>query len=129
MIHGLIAEYGMAALGFPVAALTAGLTRYVFVLISSKIIGDAIARLWHETRMAVLEVGQTYTDALKEASADGKLTGAEKYEAKAKAIAIAKSNFGKKGLLRLSRVLDVDEWLGNKVEAFVREEQTKKPKA
>ncbi len=126
-MYELTMNYGAMVLGTILAVLGLGLTRYVFVLIDNNIIRESLVRLWDETKAAVLEVGQTYVDALKEASLDGKLTDEEKAEAKSKAIAIAKSNLGKKGLLRLSRILDIDKWIGGKVEAFVRE--SKMPKA
>jgi hypothetical protein len=49
------------------------------------------------------------------------LTNAEKAEAKRMAIKIAKANFGAKGLARLARAfgMDMDGWIGNKIEAVI----------
>ncbi|MCP4448268.1 MAG: hypothetical protein GY811_23455 [Myxococcales bacterium] len=123
--YGLIIEYGPAAAIVILSALGGALTRYVFVSIESKIVSETLGRLWDEVRAAVLEVSQTYTDALREANEDGKLTEAEKRVAKEKAIAIAKSNIGKKGLRRLARVLDVNKWIGGKIEAFIGDKKAK----
>lgn len=80
-----------------------------------------VERALTEVGHAVLAVAQTYVSAIKEASADGILTAQEKAEAKAKAIALAKQNIGKEGLLKLAKILgvDLDGWLGTKIEAAV----------
>lgn len=80
-----------------------------------------VSRALTEVGDAVLAVSQTYVSALKAAAADGKLTAEEKAEAKAKAIAIVKQNLGMAGLKKLAKILgvDVDGWLGNKIEAAV----------
>ncbi len=84
--------------------------------------GEIIGRAISEVGDAIREVYQTYVGALKDGRADGKLTDAERATAKRMAIAIAKSNIGKKGLGRLMRVLGIDaldDWLGSKVEAAI----------
>lgn len=84
--------------------------------------GEIVGRALREIGDAVREVYQTYVEALKEADRDGKLTTDEKVTAKRMAVAIAKSNIGKKGLARLLRVLGVDaldEWIGSKVESAI----------
>ncbi len=128
-MYELIAEHGAMALALIVSGLSILITRYLLVLIESKRIRDLVGRLWEETKAAVFEVGQTYVDALKEANRDGKLTAIEKREAKQRAIAIAKSNLGTKGLKALARIFDVDDWVANKVEAIVGESKSVNPPA
>jgi len=120
-MHDLIVQFGPVVMGAVFTALTAALTRYVLVKIESNLIREGLGRLWSEVQAAVREVGQTYVDAIREGAADGKLTDAEKKEAKKRAVEIAKSNFGRKGLKALARIIDVDAWLGSKVEAFLGE--------
>jgi hypothetical protein len=87
----------------------------------------AVGRALAEVGDAVLAVSQTYVDALKAANADGKLTDQEKAEAKAKALALIKQNLGPVGLRKLAKIIgvDVDGWLGTKLEAAVATLQTK----
>lgn len=125
-MYELIATYGMLALGLLLTGGTTLLVRFVLVLIESKLIREYVARAWDETKAAVLLVGQTYTDEIKAGRADGKLTSEEKAIAKRRAIEAAKKNIGMEGLKRLARIFDVDDWLGDKVEAVVA--ATKTPK-
>lgn len=79
-----------------------------------------VTRALNEIGDAVAEVYQVYVADLKVANADGKLTGAEKAEAKAKAFKKVKALIGKEGLARLARILGTDAldgWLSNKIEA------------
>lgn len=117
----LLIEYGIPALKWAFAGLGALLASYVFAHLKEGYIRSIAQRAWIEIQGAVLEVSQTFVEALKLASADGSLTAAEQAEAKAKAIKVAKENIGKKGLARLARVLgvDIDRWLGSKVEQAV----------
>lgn len=82
---------------------------------------EIVSRALTEVGHAVLAVTQTYVSAIKAASEDGVLTDQEKAEAKAKAIALVKQNIGKDGLLKLAKILgvDLDGWLGTKIEAAV----------
>lgn len=122
LIHG---DSAITWVGTFVAGLIA---TYLIVLIKNAVVRKWVTRAWVEVRAAVAEVWQTYVSALKEGAADGKLTEAEKATAKAKALAIAKANIGKKGLARLARILGLegalDDWLGTQIEAAV--DQSKK---
>jgi hypothetical protein len=117
----LFATYGPSALAWVLAALGALLGKYLWQRMKAGYIADALQRAWVEVQGAVLEVAQTYADALKARSAGG-LTDVEKAEAKALAIGIAKANIGSKGLQRLARVLGVnlDTWLASKTEQAVK---------
>lgn len=102
-------------------ALVGLISRYVVAKIGSETVRKYVGRALDEVYDAVGEVYQTFVSEIKKGRADGQLTDEEKAEAKAKAIAIAKSNIGAKGLARLGRILgvDIDDWLGTKVEASV----------
>lgn len=128
-MYDLIATYGIDALTWVLLALSALLLRWVFPLVQNAWANGVLNRAWTEVKAAVLEVGQTYVDALKEGKADGKLTEDEKSLAKSKAIAVAKSNIGKKGLKALARIVgvDVEKWLGSKVESAVAVAKAAKP--
>lgn len=115
----LFITYGDDALKWLLAAAGALLLKYVFSLVKNSYANGVLGRAWLEVQGAVLEVEQVYVGALRAARADGKLTDAEKAQAKAMAIAIARENLGKKGLARLARVLGLDSverWLGSKSE-------------
>jgi hypothetical protein len=121
----LIANYGTYFSAVLVTALAALLGRYVWNKITIDGLRAIAQRAYAEVIDAVLEVWQTYVSELKEAHADGVLTDEEKAMAKHKAIAIAKSNLGTKGLRRLARALgfgdpvEVERWIGGKVETAV----------
>lgn len=118
----LFATYGPDAVAWVLAALGALLAKYVWQKMAAGYLADAAQRAWVEVQGAVLEVSQTYADAIRKGRADGSLTDKEKAEAKALAIGIAKSNIGTKGLARLARVLgvNVDGWLASKTEQAVK---------
>lgn len=122
-MNPLIAEYGASALTLLATGLTIVATRYLLTLIKSKKWRDLSTRAFEEVKAAFLEVGNTYVKAIKDAGSDGVWTDVEKAEAKRKAIAIAKANIGKKGIKALARVFDVEDWIGNKLEAFVSEDK------
>lgn len=115
-----------------VAVALAGLiAKWVLGKIGSETVKKYVGRALDEVNDAVAEVYQTYVGALKKANEDGKLTDAEKAEAKRMAIDIAKSNIGSKGLARLARILglgDVDDWLDTKVEATIAKAKATSPK-
>lgn len=114
--------HGDDAITWVAVALAALVAKYVIAKIDNETVRKYVGRAWTEVKSAVAEVYQTYVAELKAASADGKLTDEEKAEAKKKAIALAKSNIGKKGLARLVRILGIDaldDWLGTQVEAAV----------
>ncbi|MFA6168485.1 MAG: hypothetical protein WC700_17810 [Gemmatimonadaceae bacterium] len=86
-----------------------------------------VQRALREVGDAVREVYQVYVQALKDGRSDGKLTEAEKVQAKQMAIGIAKANIGQKGLARLLRILGIDAldgWLGSKVETAIADAKT-----
>ena len=104
------------------AFLLAALVKFVAGKIGNDTASKIVVRALNEIGAAVAEVWQIYVAELKEANADGKLTGAEKAEAKAKAIKKAKALIGKEGLARLAHILGTDAldgWLSNKIEAEI----------
>lgn len=114
----LIADYGGEAISLIVLALTFLLGKFFADKKGSAWYGVAERALF-EVEASVREVHQTYAAEAKRGRADGKWTDEEKAEAKSRAIDIAKSNLGPKGLKKLAKIADVDTWLGNKVEATV----------
>jgi hypothetical protein len=118
----LVAEHGPSALTWGLLFLGGLAARHLLPHIGWKYAQDVISRAMNEIAFAVREVAQVYADAIKEANADGKLTDAEKAEAKRLAIAAAKRNLGAAGLKRLGRVLgleDVTDWIAGHTEAAV----------
>lgn len=98
------------------------LTKYVWRSIGHQTARVILQRAWNEVADAVLETWQTYTSELKRARADGLLTETEKREAKRRAVEIAKSNIGVKGLKRLANVLGFSRFFGEadeKVSAWI----------
>lgn len=120
----IIADYGPRAVVFLFATLATLLTFvYGRGYIKAGWAQRLISRALREIEDAVLEVAQTYSDIIKAGASDGSLNGEERLEAKRRAIAVAKSNIGKKGLARLARVAGIDAldgWLDSKVESSVR---------
>lgn len=129
-MYDLIINYGPYAATLILGGISWLLSHFILVLIHSTKLRSLAGRAWDEIQAAVLEVEQTYIAALKEGREDdGKLSAAEKAEAKSRALSIAKENIGAKGLHRLARILgveDLDKWIGGKIEAVVHE--TKAPK-
>jgi len=96
--------------------------KFLAPLVKSPVIAGILSRAKDEVFAAVHEVDAGYVDAIKLASADGTLTAAEKAVAKDKAIAIAKSNIGMKGLATLSRIAgieSVEKWIASWIERGV----------
>lgn len=118
-MYELIANYGHEVALYVLAAIGAGLLWIAKRFVDSDEVLKYTRRAWMEVRAAVLEVEQTYVLAIKQGLADGKLTADEKAAAKKKALDIARSNIGVKGLKRLARVFDVEKWMETHVEAFV----------
>ncbi len=110
----LIVTYGPPVLAWVLAALGTLLSTYGVARLRAGYLRDLVARAWFEIQGAVLEVSQTFVDAIKAASKDGTLTEEEK--------AVAKANIGRKGLARLARVLgvDIESWLASKTEQAVK---------
>ena len=118
----LYIQYGTVVLGLLLSALAWGAIRLVMAKVKSLKIRDILFRFGTELRSVVLEVNQTYVKALKEASADGKLTDEEKKEALERAIKKLKSNLGMNFLKKLARILglsSVEEWLVTQAESMV----------
>lgn len=126
----LVAEYGMSVLTWVLTLLSGLLARWVWVQITNSYVRGVLERTWVEVQAAVREVGQTYTDVLRQGNEDGVLTPEERAEARTQAIAIIKSNLGRKGLKRLMRIVggDLDQWLGTQVESAVRLEKKSLPR-
>lgn len=111
--------------------LTAGITWAGAKLVSlinaktkNEYLKGALVRAEQAVQTAVLEVKQTYVDAIKEASADGTLTPQEAAAARMKALDKAKSYLGTSGLAMLINVLGMDSsmldsFIGGKIEAAV----------
>lgn len=125
-MEDLIATWGLRVLVWLVAVLTAVMTWLVWSRMGAGKLRDLLQRAWLEVLDACREVFQTYVETLKEgkdpASPEGaSLTHAEKAEAKRRAIAIFKANFGTKGLRRLAKIfgLDLERWIGSKIESAV----------
>ena len=102
------------------------LSRWVASKTSVSLLQDAATRLGLACRTAVAEVQQTYVDALKEASADGKLTAEERKAAKDKALVTAKALLGVKGLRLLAKAFGLvngglESMLASSIEATVAE--------
>lgn len=115
---------GDTVLFWVLAAVGALIARLVLGQINSDAARKYVGRALNEVGDAVLDVAKTYVESIKQARADGKLTEAEKAEAKARALAVAKRNIGPEGLKRLAKILGfdtgaLDKWLGTKVEAAV----------
>lgn len=125
-MEDLIATWGLRILVWLVAGLTAAMTWLVWSRMAAGSLRDLLQRAWLEVVDAAREVFQTYVETLKAAkdplSPGGtSLTAEEKAEAKRRAVAIFKANFGKKGLARLAKVfgVDIERWIGSKVESAV----------
>lgn len=99
-------------------------------LISAKVKNEylkgVLVRLDDAVLVAVREVQQVTVDALKAASADGRLTPDERTKVKQAAIDSIKSHLGTKGIAEVARVLGledgaVDKLLSTRVEAAVHD--------
>lgn len=124
--YALVADYGGTAMTVLLMGLTAVVARYLVPLLKSKDLREKMLAVWSAVTAAVREVNQTYVDALREGRADGKLTDEEKAEAKRRAIAVAKSNIGIKGLRAIAKALgldSIDDWLASKVEAVIGDDK------
>jgi hypothetical protein len=118
----VVAEHALTVLTWVLTMLGVLGAKYAWGKISNDWARGVMMRVYAEIESAVLEVVQVYTDDLKKAAADGKLTNLEKTNARSLALKTIKSNIGKKGLARLARILgcgDLDRWLMSKVESTV----------
>jgi len=130
-VKEIIINFGTPLATLAIAILSAVLSRFVWSRISADWARRLLQAAYAEIADAVLIVWQTYVEELKEKSADGKLTEAERAEAKDRAIDIVLRNLGETGLKRLARVLGFEDsgnvtaidhtvaWLEDKTEAAV----------
>jgi len=111
------------------AALTwvaAKIAQLVRAKIKNEYLRGVLVRLDDVVFTAVKDLQQRVVDEIKLASADGKITDAEKERIKDKAIASVKSHLGTKGIGELAKVLGLDSGaldglLSSKVEAAVHD--------
>jgi len=127
------AELALRALQVLSPVLLAGLTwlaARAAALISARVEGEllrgVLIRLADATLTATKELQQTVVDEIKAASADGKISAAERQRIKAAAVANVKSHLGRKGVAELARILGLadgalDSLIGAKVEAAVHD--------
>ncbi len=103
------------------AMLLASVRMYVAKHVRSKTARELIGRALDEVADAVAATYSRFVEGAKAGAKDGKLTSKEAGAAFDMAVAEARSNIGTKGLKRLTKILgvDIDGWLGSKVEASV----------
>jgi uncharacterized membrane protein YeaQ/YmgE (transglycosylase-associated protein family) len=131
VLKNLVLEFGQPLATLIVGILGAVMTRFVLAKIKSDTARRLIERVYSEVVDAVLVVWQTYVAELKENAADGKLTYAEKREAKQRAVTSVIEQLGEKGMKGLATALgfskagvvsEVDKtvaWLEHKTESAV----------
>lgn len=114
----MIISYGDKLVVWLAALLLAAVTAWVLKNIKNKTAQGIVSRAIDEVGDAVAAVYQRFVSALK---AEGKFNKEAAGRAFDQAMAEAKSNIGTKGLKALARVVgvDVDSWLGTKLEASV----------
>jgi hypothetical protein len=129
----LAVDYGDKLLGWILALLGAAATWLLVRVGASAAWRSLVTELGAHARDVVLEVWQTYVEALKEGRADGKLTDQEKRIAKERAVAKLRARLGWRKLIALGGgVLTklfagsawaqrVEDWLGGAVETAVAE--------
>ncbi len=111
------------------AALTwaaAKLAQYIQAKVKSEYLRGVLVRLDDAVLAAVREVQQVTVEAIKAASADGKLTPEERAKVKQAAIDSVKSHLGTKGLAELAKILGleggaIEKLLSTRVEAAVHD--------
>lgn len=111
------------------AALTwaaAKLAQLVRAKVKNEYLRGVLVRLDDVVFTAVKDLQQTVVDEIKLASADGKISDAEKRRIKDQAIANVKSHLGTKGIGELAKVLGleggaIEGLLSSKVEAAVHD--------
>lgn len=109
------------------AALTwvaAKVAQFINAKVKNEYLRGALVRLDDAVLAAVREVQQVTVEAIKAASADGKMTPEERTQVKKAAIDAAKAHLGAKGLAELMKVLGlsgdaVEKLLSTRVEAAV----------
>jgi len=111
------------------AALTwvaAKVAQLINAKVKNEYLRGTLVRLDDAVLAAVREVQQVTVEAIKAASADGKLTPDEKAQVKAKAVEAVKAHLGMKGLGELAKVLGlsgdaVEKMLSTRIEAAVHD--------
>jgi hypothetical protein len=111
------------------AALTwaaAKLAQYIQAKVKSEYLRGVLVRLDDAVLAAVREIQQVTVEAIKAASADGKLTPEERAKVKQAAIDSVKSHLGTKGLAELAKILGleggaIEKLLSTRVEAAVHD--------
>lgn len=123
-LMGIFVDY----LAVPLSGLVGLLIVYATVLLHKRIqlinheyardkASDILWRVSDEARNAVKVVAQTYTNDIKAARADGKLTEEEKREALNRAKQVMFTHLGQAGLRELEYVVeDVNTYIENMIE-------------
>lgn len=117
------------------AALTWGaskLAQLVRAKVQNEDLRGLLIRLDEAVLTTVKDLQQTLVDKLKAASADGKITEAEKKQIKSTAIAAVRSNLGTKGLDTVAKVFGskdaaLEGLLSSKIEAVVHDLRSTAP--
>jgi len=117
------------------AALTAATTKFAELIrarIQNEYLRGLLLRLDDAVLTAVKNLEQSTVEQIKVASADGKITDAEKQQIRAAALAAVKSNLGAKGRAEVVRILGLadegmDGLLSSKIEAAVHDMRRSEP--
>ncbi len=124
LINALVVAVGSAL----IALATFGI-RWIYLRIRSELLDRALQAVVSAAHLAVREVWTCYVEELKASAADGKLTDAEKQEARERAIELIRSFVGRKGLALLVREFGFDDanlerFLGSSVEQALAAEKS-----
>jgi hypothetical protein len=111
------------------AALTwvaAKIAQYIQAKVKNEYLRGVLVRLDDAVLAAVREVQQVTVEAIKSASADGKLTAEERARVKQAALDSVKSHLGMKGIAELAKILGlesgaIEKLLSTRVEAAVHD--------
>jgi hypothetical protein len=106
--------------------LSAKLAQLIQAKVKNEYLRGMLVRLDEAVFTAVKDLQQTVVDAIKAATADGKITEVEKQRIKQAAIDNVKSHLGTKGLAELGQILgltitSVEGLIASKVEAAVHD--------
>jgi len=123
-----VVGYGDKLVVWLAGLLLAAITAWVVKSIKSKTARELVSRALDEVVDAVQAVYQRFVSGMK---AEGTFSRDAAKLAFEMAMREAKSNIGAQGLRRLARIVgvDVDRWLGTKVESAVAEVKKSIPKA
>ncbi len=117
------------------AALTAATTKFAELIrarVQNEYLKGLLLRLDDAVLTAVKNLEQSTVEQIKAASADGKITDAEKQQIRAAALAAVKSNLGPKGRTEVVKILGLadegmDGLLSSKIEAAVHDLRRTEP--